>query len=172
MIYFCVKYIKLRMDFSEYSEFLGPLIFGLIAWLSSYFQKKKKKDLDKELSPDINDKSSSTKTNDKLFNKVKDSFFEGFNEQIFPSEDDDPSTKKKDLIPNPIEKEIKDPIKEETLEDDKLKPQIDKKNELLDNSQKDNDKFQVNVKSLRNKLKNKNSLKEAFVLKEILDKKY
>ena len=31
------------MDFSDFQEFLGPLIFGLIAWLSTYFQKKKKK---------------------------------------------------------------------------------------------------------------------------------
>ena len=31
------------MDFSDFKEFLGPLIFGLIAWLSTYFQKKKNK---------------------------------------------------------------------------------------------------------------------------------
>lgn len=29
------------MDFSDFSEFIGPIIFGLIAWLSNYFGKKK-----------------------------------------------------------------------------------------------------------------------------------
>ena len=30
------------MDFSDFAEFIGPLIFALIAWLSNYFNKKKK----------------------------------------------------------------------------------------------------------------------------------
>ncbi|MBV20131.1 MAG: hypothetical protein CL870_03425, partial [Cytophagia bacterium] len=37
------------MDFSDFSEFIGPLIFGVIAWLSNYFSKKKKP---KQTSPD------------------------------------------------------------------------------------------------------------------------
>ena len=27
------------MDFSDFAEFIGPLIFALIAWLSNYFNK-------------------------------------------------------------------------------------------------------------------------------------
>ena len=36
------------MDFSDFSEFIGPIIFGLIAWLSNYFGKKKKPSKDGE----------------------------------------------------------------------------------------------------------------------------
>ena len=42
MIYFWSKYNNITMDFSDFSEFIGPIIFGLIAWLSNYFGKKKK----------------------------------------------------------------------------------------------------------------------------------
>ncbi|GIR26978.1 MAG: hypothetical protein CM15mP41_1640 [Flammeovirgaceae bacterium] len=45
MIYFWSKYNNITMDFSDFSEFIGPIIFGLIAWLSNYFGKKKKNHL-------------------------------------------------------------------------------------------------------------------------------
>ena len=31
------------MDFPDLTEYIGPIVFGLIAWLSNYFGKKKKK---------------------------------------------------------------------------------------------------------------------------------
>ena len=30
------------MAFPDLTEYIGPIIFGLIAWLSNYFSKKKK----------------------------------------------------------------------------------------------------------------------------------
>ena len=30
------------MDFPDLTEYIGPIVFGLIAWLSNYFGKKKK----------------------------------------------------------------------------------------------------------------------------------
>ena len=58
------------MDFSDFSEFIGPLIFGIIAWLSSYFSKKKKP---KQSSPD------SLKNKSDLKSKFEQIIQESFN---------------------------------------------------------------------------------------------
>ena len=56
------------MDFSDFSEFIGPIIFGLIAWLSNYFSKKKKPPKDGERD-NINQNE-----NDKTFQSIFDDF--------------------------------------------------------------------------------------------------
>ena len=57
------------MDFSDFSEFIGPLIFGIIAWLSSYFSKKKKPN---QSSPDTLKNKADMKS--KFEQLIQDSF--------------------------------------------------------------------------------------------------
>ena len=57
------------MDFSDFSEFIGPLIFGIIAWLSSYFSKKKKPN---QSSPDTLKNKADVKS--KFEQLIQDSF--------------------------------------------------------------------------------------------------
>ena len=37
------------MDFPDLTEYIGPIVFGLIAWLSNYFGKKKKPSEEKRI---------------------------------------------------------------------------------------------------------------------------
>ena len=75
MIYFWSKYNNITMDFSDFSEFIGPIIFGLIAWLSNYFGKKKKPS--KEGQRDNINQNENEKTFQSIFddfNKEKEVF--------------------------------------------------------------------------------------------------
>ena len=63
------------MDFSDFSEFIGPIIFGLIAWLSNYFGKKKKSSKDGQrdnINQNENEKTFQSIFDD--FNKEKEVF--------------------------------------------------------------------------------------------------
>ena len=55
------------MDFSDFSEFIGPLIFALIAWLSNYFGKKKKQDEKQPVISDNKQKNNDESSIEKLF---------------------------------------------------------------------------------------------------------
>ena len=64
------------MDFSDFSEFIGPIIFGLIAWLSNYFSKKKKPS--KDGMQDKENQNGNNKTFQSIFddfNKICDTCF-------------------------------------------------------------------------------------------------
>ena len=37
------------MDFPDLTEYIGPIVFGLIAWLSNYFGNKKKPSEEKRI---------------------------------------------------------------------------------------------------------------------------
>ena len=147
------------MDFSEFAEFLGPIIFALIAWFSSYFQKKKKKDSEKEKTP-------------------SDSLIDDFNyKKTFSPELENDLTdfkiKKSEDVTIVKEESEKEDIYEVDKQEVNLKPKAsiqEEKKKGFSNSLKY--KSKVNAKSLRKKLNNKDNLKEAFVLKEILDRKY
>ena len=148
------------MDFSDFAEFIGPLIFALIAWLSNYFNKKKKT---QEKQPNTIEKQPNN-TDDLSIDKIfKNSFQE--------IKDD-----------NEIDQQIDEHL---DLEDDKkIEEVIDEKRHIEPiNQNKSNEKEKsINRKkkisklskgiTLSKKLKNKKSLKEAIILKEILDRKY
>ena len=156
MTYFWSKYNNITMDFSDFSEFIGPIIFGLIAWLSNYFGKKKKPSKD-----GVRDNDNQNENN-----KTFQSIFDDFNKEkeVF-------SKQEENVISDEVfaEREI---IQEEVKETIKPK-EIEKEPKILTKTETDNKPIsKIKKKSIREKLKNKNGLKEAIIMKEILDKKY
>ena len=146
---------NIRMDFSDFKEFLGPLIFGLIAWLSTYFQKKKNKPKN-TLNPtpvEVNKDSDSSLISD-LFLDANDSV----------------------KLSNPKIDEEKNVLEIESDDNNqKTSPEIskEKSNEKLKKSKKPIlHRKPIKGHHIREKLKNKKSLKDAFVMKEILDRKF
>ena len=145
------------MDFSDFSEFIGPIIFGLIAWLSNYFGKKKKPSKD----------SIQEKDNQIENNKTFQSIFDDFNKEkeVFSKQEE--NILSDELF---VEKEV---IQEEVKEDIIEPKEVEKESEILTKVKTENKPIsKIKKKSIRDKLKNKNSLKEAIIMKEILDKKY
>lgn len=145
------------MDFSDFSEFIGPIIFGLIAWLSNYFGKKKKPSKD----------SIQEKDNQMENNKTFQSIFDDFNKEkeVFSKQEEnvisDEAFAEREII--------QEEVKEQTIEP----KEVEKEPKILTNTETDNKPIsKIKKKSIRDKLKNKNSLKEAIIMKEILDKKY
>ena len=157
MIYFWSKYNNITMDFSDFSEFIGPIIFGLIAWLSNYFGKKKKPSKD-----GVRDNDNQNENN-----KTFQSIFDDFNKEkeVF-------SKQEENVISDEVfaEREIiQEEVKEQTIEP----KEVEKEPKILTNTETDNKPIsKIKKKSIREKLKNKNGLKEAIIMKEILDKKY
>tara|TARA_B100001113_G_scaffold165293_1_gene135221 strand:- start:130 stop:558 length:429 start_codon:yes stop_codon:yes gene_type:complete len=142
------------MDFSDFSDFIGPIIFGIIAWLSNYFSKKKKPNQE---TPD-NLKNTDEKTN---------KFEEIILGNLKPNKTEEKPIDDIEIIENKEEEII------ENIEVNKndLKPKNQNyktKKENINNSETKKN----NLSRLKDKLKNKNSLKEAVILKEILDRKY
>ena len=142
------------MDFSDFSEFIGPLIFGIIAWLSSYFSKKKKPN---QSSPDT------------LKNKadIKSKFEQLIQDSFNPVGVEEKPLEEVEVVENIEEKEI-DNIKTNNndlvLSDQIVQPEIKKENVTVFK--------ESSLSKLKGRLKNKDSLKEAVILKEILDRKY
>ena len=157
MIYFWSKYNNITMDFSDFSEFIGPIIFGLIAWLSNYFGKKKKPSKDGQRD-NINQNE-----NEKTFQSIFDDFNK--EKEVF-------SKQEENVISDEVfaEKEI---FQEEEKEQIIEPREVEKESKILLKTETDNKTiFKTKKKSIREKLKNKSSLKEAIIMKEILDKKY
>ncbi len=156
MIYFWSKYNNITMDFSDFSEFIGPIIFGLIAWLSNYFSKKKKPSKD-----GVRDKYNQNE-NDKTFQSIFDDFNK--EKEVF--------SKEENVISDEVfaEREIiQEEVKEQTIEP----KEVEKEPKILTSTETNNKTIsKIKKKSIREKLKNKNGLKDAIIMKEILDKKY
>ena len=157
MTYFWSKYNNITMDFSDFSEFIGPIIFGLIAWLSNYFGKKKKP------SKDVVRDNDNQNENNKTFQSIFDDFNK--EKEVF-------SKQEENVISDEVfaEREIiQEEVKEQTIEP----KEVEKEPKILTNTETDNKPIsKIKKKSIREKLKNKNGLKEAIIMKEILDKKY
>ncbi len=148
------------MDFSDFAEFIGPLIFALIAWLSNYFNKKKKT---QEKQPNTIEKQPNN-TNDLSIDKIFKTAFQEIN-------DDNKMDQK---IDENIELESDEKIievKDEKAEKDPIvKDKLNKKETSF--SRKRGITKKPKGITLSKKLKNKKSLKEAIIMKEILDRKY
>jgi len=157
MTYFWSKYNNITMDFSDFSEFIGPIIFGLIAWLSNYFGKKKKRSKD-----GVRDNDNQNENN-----KTFQSIFDDFNKEkeVFSKQEEnvisDEAFAEREII--------QEEVKEQTIEP----KEVEKEPKILTNTETDNKPIsKIKKKSIREKLKNKSGLKEAIIMKEILDKKY
>ena len=148
------------MDFSDFAEFIGPLIFALIAWLSNYFNKKKKT---QEKQPNTIEKQPNN-TNDISIDKIFKTAFQETNDD----------NKIDQIIDENIELESDEKIievkDEKTEEDPIVKDKLNKKETSF--SRKRGIIKKPKGITLSKKLKNKKSLKEAIIMKEILDRKY
>tara|TARA_Y100000817_G_scaffold82244_1_gene63477 strand:- start:787 stop:1233 length:447 start_codon:yes stop_codon:yes gene_type:complete len=148
------------MDFSDFAEFIGPLIFALIAWLSNYFNKKKKT---QEKQPNTIEKQPNN-TNDISIDKIFKTAFQETNDD----------NKIDQIIDENIELESDEKIievkDEKTEEDPIVNDKLNKKKTSFNRKRKITKK--PKGITLSKKLKNKKSLKEAIIMKEILDRKY
>lgn len=160
------------MDYSNFEEFIGPLIFAIIAWLSNYFSKKKK-------PPSVTEITKKEKE-ESLTNEFTELY-----ENLVSPKDDKKKFNSDEIILDKEEEEILDlneplpPIQDKNVIKETKFSSIDKKvppKDISDNKQeriiKKTKKNKLNKNRIREKLKSKNGLKEAFILKEILDKKY
>ena len=158
------------MDYSNFEEFIGPLIFAIIAWLSNYFSKKKK--------PPVVNKTPNNEKEVSIKNELSDLY-----ENIVSNKNDDKSIVNK-IIPEEEKEEEKILDFTESLNQDennfnKEKSNIPDNKNLNDKFDNKQEKEKFNFKknklsksNIREKLKSQSGLKEAFILKEILDKKY
>ena len=158
------------MDYSNFEEFIGPLIFAIIAWLSNYFSKKKK--------PPVVNKTPNNEKEVSIKNELSDLY-----ENIVSNKNDDETLINK-IIPKEEKEEEKILDFTESLNQDENNFNKEKSNlsdnknlnDVVDNKQ-EKEKFnfkknKLSKSNIREKLKSQSGLKEAFILKEILDKKY
>ena len=158
------------MDYSNFEEFIGPLIFAIIAWLSNYFSKKKK--------PPVINKTPNNEKEVSIKNELSDLY-----ENIVSNKNDDETLINK-IIPKEEKEEEKILDFTESLNQDENNFNKEKSNlsdnknlnDVVDNKQ-EKEKFnfkknKLSKSNIREKLKSQSGLKEAFILKEILDKKY
>ena len=146
------------MDFSDFSEFIGPLIFALIAWLSNYFGKKKKQDEKQPVISDNKQKNNDESSIEKLFQST----FKEINEEV-------ESETSNDLK---LEKQFSEPETKNFVREEDSKPEISAVEEPEDKKPQITKRQHNRKVSLSSKLKDKKSLKEAIILKEILERKY
>ena len=146
------------MDFSDFSEFIGPLIFALIAWLSNYFGKKKKQDEKQPVISDNKQKNNDESSIEKLFQST----FKEINEEV-------ESETSNDLK---LEKQFSEPETKNFVREEDSKPEISAFEEPENKKPQITEKQQKSKVSISSKLKDKKSLKEAIILKEILERKY
>ena len=160
------------MDFPDLTEYIGPIIFGLIAWLSNYFSKKKK--------PTEQTEIEKKKTNESLPNELT----ELYNKIISPEkveEVKDEINFSTELKKSIVEKEIIDEVNITKNNDEDINSIVKEKitdDSVIESRYETNKKDKPTKKTIskgnniRDRIKSKNGLKEAFILKEILDRKY
>ena len=163
------------MDFPDLTEYIGPIVFGLIAWLSNYFGKKKKPSEEKGIVKE----------------KKEDTFTSEFNDlykKIVSPENNETEKIESEMLPDEVEVDTIDDLKTPLVEDvlpeqqtTKIKEKDEIKDEQLQEITEDDIEIiepgdikleEKPIEKIRDKIKSKTGLKEAFILKEILDRKY
>lgn len=162
------------MDFPDLTEYIGPIVFGLIAWLSNYFGKKKKPSEEKGIVKE----------------KKEDTFTSEFNDlykKIVSPENNETEKIESEMLPDEVEVDTIDDLKTPLVEGvpeqqiTKIKEKDEIKDEQLQEITEDDTKIiepgnikleEKPIEKIRDKIKSKTGLKEAFILKEILDRKY
>ena len=163
------------MDFPDLTEYIGPILFGLIAWLSNYFGKKKKPSEEKGIVEQKKEDTFTSEFND-LYKKI-------VSPENNETEKIEPDTLQ-DEVENDTIDDLKIPLDEDVLPEKQI-TKIKEKDEIKDEQlqekiEYDNETIEpVDIKleekpvdKIRDKIKSKTGLKEAFILKEILDRKY
>ena len=163
------------MDFPDLTEYIGPIIFGLIAWLSNYFGKKKKPSKEKGIVEEKKEDTFTSEFND-LYKKI-------VSPENNETEKIEPETLT-DEVENDTIDDLKIPLVEDVLPEQKT-TKIKEKDEIKDEQLQEKIEYDTEtiepvdikleekpVDKIRDKIKSKTGLKEAFILKEILDRKY
>ena len=160
------------MDYSNFEEFIGPLIFAIIAWLSNYFSKKKKPPSVTEITKKEKEESITNEFTELYENLVspKDDKKKFNSDEIILDKEEEEILDLNEPLPSIQDKSVIKETKFSSI-DKKEPPKVisDNKEERIIKKTKKN---KLNKNRIREKLKSKNGLKEAFILKEILDKKY
>ncbi len=160
------------MDFPDLTEYIGPIIFGLIAWLSNYFSKKKKPTEQTEIEKKKTNESLPNELTE-LYNKIisPEKVEEVKDEINFSTELKKPIVEKEIIdevnITKNNDEEINSIVKEEITDDSVIESTYD-----TNKKDKPTKKTISKRNNIRDRIKSKNGLKEAFILKEILDRKY
>ena len=92
------------MDFPDLTEYIGPIVFGLIAWLSNYFGKKKKPSEEKGIVKE----------------KKEDTFTSEFNDlykKIVSPENNETEKFESEMLPDEVEVDTIDDLKTPLVED-------------------------------------------------------
>ena len=162
------------MDFPDLTEYIGPIVFGLIAWLSNYFGKKKKPSEEKRIVEE----------------KKEDTFTSEFNDlykKIVSPENNETEKIESEMLPDEVEVDTIDDLKTPLVEGvpeqqiTKIKEKDEIKDEQLQEITEDDTEIiepgnikleEKPIEKIRDKIKSKTGLKEAFIIKEILDRKY
>ena len=163
------------MDFPDLTEYIGPIVFGLIAWLSNYFGKKKKPSEEKGIVEEKKEDTFTSEFND-LYKKIvspENNETEKIESDMLPDEvevdtiDDLKTPLTKDILPEQQMTKIKE---KDEIKDEQLQEKIEDDTEIIEPG--DIKLEEKPVDKIRDKIKSKTGLKEAFILKEILDRKY
>lgn len=163
------------MDFPDLTEYIGPIVFGLIAWLSNYFGKKKKPSEEKGIVEEKKEDTFTSELND-LYKKIvspENNETEKIESEMLPDEvefdtiDDLKSPLVEDVLPEQKITKIKE---KDEIKDEQLQEKTEDGTEVIETS--DIKLEEKPVEKIRDKIKSKTGLKEAFILKEILDRKY
>ncbi len=163
------------MDFPDLTEYIGPIVFGLIAWLSNYFGKKKKPSEEKRIVEEKKEDTFTSEFND-LYNKIvspENKETEKIESEILPDEvevdtiDDLKTTLVEDVLPEQQTTNIKE---KDEIKVEQLQEITEDDTEMIEPG--DIKLEEKPIEKIRDKIKSKTGLKEAFILKEILDRKY
>ena len=115
------------MDFPDLTEYIGPIVFGLIAWLSNYFGKKKKPSEEKGIVKEKKEDTFTSEFND-LYKKIvspENNETEKIESEMLPDEvevdtiEDQKTQLVEDVLPEQQITKIKekDEIKDEQLQE-------------------------------------------------------
>jgi len=163
------------MDFPDLTEYIGPILFGLIAWLSNYFGKKKKPSEEKGIVEQKKEDTFTSEFND-IYKKIvspKNNETEKIESEMLADEIEDGTIEdqKTQLVEDVLpEKQITKIKEKDEIKDEQLQEKIEDDTEVIEPG--DIKLEEKPVDKIRDKIKSKTGLKEAFILKEILDRKY
>ena len=162
------------MDFPDLTEYIGPIVFGLIAWLSNYFGKKKKPSEEKGIVKEKKEDTFTSEFND-LYKKIvspENNETEKIESEMLPDEVeiDTIDDLKTPLVEGVPEQQITKIKEKDEIKDEQLQEITEDDTEIIEPG---NIKLEEKpIEKIRDKIKSKTGLKEAFILKEILDRKY
>ena len=149
------------MDFPDLTEYIGPIVFGLIAWLSNYFGKKKKPSEEKGIVKEKKEDTFTSEFND-LYKKIvspENNETEKFESEMLPDEvevdtiEDQKTQLVEDVLPEQQITKIKE---KDEIKDEQLQEKIEDDTEVIEPG--DIKLEEKPVDKIRDKIKSKTCL--------------